>query len=436
MKKTMKRILGMTLAALMLVAMVAACAPAAPAPPAGGGGAAAGGDGAAAGGGAADAPAGHHGYDINNVDTSDWVRLDMNYATFLPAENAAMNLNWTNQLAVGQELMGEYFDFTLFPLGTLLSQGDSWEGVLAGTAPIAFVDFAITPELLPLTTLWSFPSNNVGGTVAATAAFNEWMNILQPAEFNDVVLLSVQAAAGTTLSTSFRWERMEDLAGRQIGAMPALHPTLTALGAIPVNIPTADVYDAARSGLIEGMFWTIGATVNVGAQTYLPYQWFSQMGTGHYLGVIMNRPFYESLPQTQREFLREVFRRAMWERIVVQQPHRQDVFPPALEALAAGQMEVFTIDPVEHQRMRDTVAYLRDDYVADLIARGVPDAQRAADLLDEMTDKWRGWYTMEKFMTPFLAAMEGDHQRFIDDPSLMTPPPLPEVYGWTPSADR
>lgn|GEM_PF-4074954 len=424
-----RRIVCLTLAVLMLMTtmLVTAC---------GNGGGSASENAASTDGGEVVGDRPHHGYDINNVDTSDWVVLDLNYATFLAADNPSMNMNWTNQLRRAQEMMPGYFDFTLFHSGTLLTQGDTWEGIISGVADIGFVDLGTVPELLPLTSLWAFPSTNVGTAAAGSAAFNEWVNILQPAEFNDVVILSVQAASGNAFNTGHEINRLEDLAGRQISGTPALHPKISALGAVPLSIPTADVYEAARTGLIDGIVWTVSANVLTGAYTYLDHAFFTHMGVANYQAIVMNRDLYERLPRTQREFIREAFRQAFWEYILPVLPRTVEFHVPTLEVIQSGDFRLSVISPEEHQRMFEAVGHLREEYVQELEARGVADARRAVELIDELTEKWREWYSVDRFLAPFYAAQEGRLQEYIDDPSRHAIPPLLEIYGYIPLERR
>ena len=420
--------IGLFLAAAMLLSL-AACSGGTPAPAPDAGSSAA----TPAPAGGTDAPAGQ--FDIGAVDTSDWIQLDLSYATYLPAENPNVNLCFTSYQQKLDELMPGWVTLTIYPSGTLLSQADILEGVKSGVADLGMVDVSSVKELLPVTAMWSCPSTHVGSTASASAALQEWYEILQPEEYDGVVVLHMQANASGQLLTNFDWEDVSQVSGKQIRATAALADTVTALGATPVSIDTSELYEASRSGLIDGAYYTITAAYLQGAHEFLKYGTFMDMGATAY-AYVMNQDVFEQMPESQQVFFMEAFRQAFWELIIPQIPVVMDIYEPCLQAIEDGDLKVKALSDETYEEMFAATAGIRADYIAMLESRGYSNAQEAADLLDQMVEKWNNWYPISKYQEGFFEAAAGRKDEYMAGLADFHVDPSPEITNYIPLADR
>lgn len=111
--------------------------------------------------------------------------------------------------------------------------------------------------------------------------------------------------------------------------------------------------------LIDGAYYTIAASSLIGATEFLNYGTFMGMGTTPY-AYIMNRNLFESLPETQQEFLLEVFKQALWEEIIPNFPAVMDRHQPTLQDIQNGKLIVKRLSEAEYDRMYSAVEYIRD----------------------------------------------------------------------------
>ena len=421
----MKKVVCLLLALVMLFSL-AACgkepaAPATPAEPA---------DPAAP---AEPAAPADHGFDISKVDTSDWVQLELSYATYLAAENPIGALCFESWEAKLEELMPGWIELVIYPSGTLLAQADIFEGVESGVADMGMVDVSSVKELLPVCALWALPGTQATATTSGTAAMQEWVTRVQPAELDNVVVLHAQGNQAGQMVTSFQWDSVDDLAGKQLRATAAFSDIVTSLGATPVSVATSEMYEAARSGLIEGAYYTITANTINGSHEFMKYGTFTNMCTSPYL-YVMNRDTFERMPETQQEFFLEAFEQAFWELIVPKLPEIGDIHEATQRAIEAGDYIVYELPEETLADVHARCEHITADYIA--ANSHVEGMQEAYDVLVEMTTKWNEWFPMEKYTGPFFTSAEKGFDYVLEHLDDYRPDPLPEIYGYIPLDQR
>lgn len=398
----MKKLACVTLVLIMLLAL-AACGPSGSTntPPSSDSPEASSSGGATIG----DISAGDHNFDITKVDTSDWVKMDLSYAGYLPAENPIANLMYTKTVEKIEELMPGWINITLFPSETLLSQADIYEGVISGVTDIGFVDVSIVAELMPVTALWCDPSVTITATSSATAALQEWLQMVELEELSDVVVLQGQTSTWNQMVTNFQWTTVDELSGKQICVTAAFTDLVSALGAVPASISTAELYEAARSGLIDGAYYAITANYLAGAHEFLKYGTVTTLGASPFL-ICMNKDTFNTMPKTQQDFFLEACRQAMWEEIIPDFPAVADFHEESLRAVESGDYIYYDLPEETIEDMRSRVGHLREEYLARYEGQ-YTNIREASDLIDELTAKWNEWYPAERYTLPFEMAMDG-----------------------------
>jgi len=374
-------------------------------------------------------------FDITKVDTSDWEKLDLSYATYLTADNPIGKLctdAWQTKL---DELMPGWVTITIYPSGTLLGQADIFEGVEQGIADLGMVDVSSVKELLPTCALWALPGTHASSTTAGSAAMNEWVNMVAEdlPELENVVVLHAQGNQAGQMVTAFQWDSIDQLKGKQLRATAAFADIVTALGATPVSVATSELYEASRSGLIDGAYYTITANYLQGSNEFLKYGTFTNMCTSPYL-YIMNRDKLESLPETEQAFLKEAFAEAFWELVLPHLPDVGDIHEATQRAIESGDYIVYELPEETLNDLWETCGPITDKYIEE--NSSVPNLKENYDLLVKLTEKWNEWYPMERYVQPFMLSAEKGFDYVLEHIDEFAIDPLPEIYGYVPLDKR
>ena len=235
-----------------------------------------------------------------DMDKSDWVNLNLTYATFLAADAPGQDGIELLQ-AKCDEYMGEgYVNIETFASGTLLGTTEIFDGVVNGVAEMGIVLSSTLTGRLPVTMVADISGFYYASSQAGCRAMRDYLEEVQPEELKDVVVLfpistTPQALCSTTPITS-----MEDIAGKQIRATSSAADAVKSWNAVPVSMDIGEVYEGMRNGLVDGCISSVGAFGNSKFEEVAPYCLVTPFIGSSNL-VVMNRSIYESMPESQRE---------------------------------------------------------------------------------------------------------------------------------------
>ncbi len=155
----------------------------------------------------------------------------------------------------GGRLVIEYY-----PGSQLVGAKDSLDGVLGGVVDIAYTAPLREPSRLALSGVPALPGLK-GGAVAFTAAYWELMQgSLREAELEPlglVPLFAVVTPQYEVMTVSKPIHGMADMAGLKIRTAGGVQEeTATALGAVPVSIPSPETYTALQRGTADGALFS------------------------------------------------------------------------------------------------------------------------------------------------------------------------------------
>ncbi len=235
----------------------------------------------------------------DEVDKSDWLTLNLTYATFLAADAPS-----ADGIALFQEnldkYMGEgYITIETYPNGTLLGVADICEGVENGVADLGFCMMSVVTGKFPVEQVAEIAGPYYASTRAGCAALKEYLDTVQPAEFEKVIPLFPLEQVPMAICSTKPINSIDDLKGLQIRATGYSADAITRWGAVPVSMALSEVYEAMRNGLLDGCISSVGAFGNSMFQevadycTILPYIGYSCI-------LMMNRDTYNSMPESQR----------------------------------------------------------------------------------------------------------------------------------------
>jgi TRAP-type C4-dicarboxylate transport system substrate-binding protein len=342
----------------------------------------------------------------DEVDTSDWIKMDISMATYLPEAESA-KIQWQYIKDSLEEKMPGLVTITEFHNGTLLKQEDMLEGVKSGTADIGYVDFGTVAGAFPLCQIWAYPSIPTASQVGATAAFTEWAYTSKLPEFKDFVFLCGQASGPGSFITTSDYDGVEGLKGKQIRTVGAMQKTIQALGANPISMPTGEVYEAVRNGMLFGAYASFGSLASQNVVEVAKYADMVPMGCQVY-GFVMNKDRFNEMPDSQRIAFMEAWYDAFWNKMIPDWENMQTIMNPTILDAALEAQWTFTAPGTpEYNSYMDKVDSLLDDYVKELDAQGI-DGQAEVDKVLASLDKWcAGWWGFERHIEPYKAASEG-----------------------------
>ncbi|HEY0212087.1 MAG TPA: TRAP transporter substrate-binding protein [Paenirhodobacter sp.] len=143
-----------------------------------------------------------------------------------------------------------------YPAGKLgAGPADQYVRVVQGVADIVWGIPGYTSSQFPLTMLTELPAVQPPGMSGADFLWNGWDAGLLAREFPATVPLALWTAEPAVLIVRGAPVRTPaDLAGRKIRVSSAITARVVeTLGAIPVQMPAGDVYNALQTGLVDGL---------------------------------------------------------------------------------------------------------------------------------------------------------------------------------------
>lgn len=124
---------------------------------------------------------------------------------------------------------------------------------------------------------------------------------------DDVILLNPTSTDPYDIFSTTKVESVEDLKGKKMRVNGKGDvPFVEALGAVPVNMATDEVYEALERDTMDAMFYTsIGA---IGNRFHEPAPYVAKLGANAAPMVpIMNKNFFESLPEDIQQMFEDEF---------------------------------------------------------------------------------------------------------------------------------
>jgi TRAP-type C4-dicarboxylate transport system substrate-binding protein len=286
-----------------------------------------------------------------------------------------------------------------FPGGTLLDASAMYQGIVDRVADIGFAPihytagrFSVT-EVITSTLGW--PSAWVGAHVAM-----EFYSEFQPAEWDDVKMLWLQANEPKVIYTKEPVHTLEDLAGLTIRAPGSAGNIISALGATPAPTPTSEMADAIAKGTIDGAFLpleTLKTFSTAEVVNYITACW--NIGSTDCFYTVMNKDAYaslEALPEAKAIFdevcgkYAEIFA-LMWNSID---------FDGLAYAEGFG-VEVIELSAVEAARWEEAAAPAVETYIQNMVDAGYTEAEVRGwiDFLQERIDYWTALQATYKILS-------------------------------------
>lgn len=199
--------------------------------------------------------------------------------------------------------LGDSISFDYYPAESLVRLVDAFDGVRDRIVDIGMTSAAYEPDRMGLVAAvanmpWNWDLEAFADVYREDDHFYDWVQ-----EFwneNDLQMLSwTNVPAGEILSST-PVHTLEDMNGLLVRSVSSAFPGLRAMGAEPVDIPTAELYTALQRGTVDAATISVNAAVSNAYYEVAPYLVLSNFYTGS-LPVIMNKEVYDGLPDCVRD---------------------------------------------------------------------------------------------------------------------------------------
>jgi TRAP-type C4-dicarboxylate transport system substrate-binding protein len=261
---------------------------------------------------------------------------------------------------------------TYHPGGTLVPMAQTYDAVQGGMADIGYSWFGMTPGRFPLMELFDLPFG-VKTSAAYAMLTKDFVSRFKPKELADTKVLFVISIGPGVIAAKKPITKLEDLKGLKIRTLGGpLVTILKLLGAVPVVIPSVDVYDSGSKGIIDGVQTSFAGLTTFKWAEIFPHTVMnystSSFGTAF---VVMNKDKWNALPpdiqQTIDKTLDEYWVKLgrAWDQSTAKDTR----------TLAAAKYNITELSRSEDERWAKMIAPVYDTYIKEKSAKGVPAAE-------------------------------------------------------------
>ena len=232
--------------------------------------------------------------------------VKLKYSQYFPAthKNSALSGWFCEEI---KKRTNGRVEITHYVGGTLTTAPKMFQGVATGISDFGWASINYNQGRFPVTDALDLPLGRPDGWVAAQVA-DDFFRKFTPKEWESVHVLFLTATGPNILyTTKTAVKTIEDVKGLKIRGIGKIADTLKALGASPVPLEMADVYEAMRRGVLEGVMlpgetlkgWKMGELAK-----YMTASW--RVGTSNTFYAVMNKEKWDSLPADIKKIFDEV----------------------------------------------------------------------------------------------------------------------------------
>jgi len=329
---------------------------------------------------------GNQGDTASAPDNETMKPVTLKFADFFPnthPTSVAMMQHWGKRV---EEVTDGLVKVDYYPAGTLLKNGDIYEGVVSGVADVGHDVSGYNIGRLPVLNAMYVGGIEYKSAKVASYVARDLVNELKPKELEDTQLMFIYGISPGVLMTTKPVRTMEDLKGMQIRASGANVDTLELLGAVPVGITIAESYDSMSKGVVDGALlpaeplkaFKLGEVTKYVTQSSVMYN------TVHW--CTMNKDVWNSFPKDIQDAINEVNEEVfmvateLWDK-------EGGLSQQGLDFAVENGNEIITLSDEENARWKEKLKPLQGEYAKALDAKGI-DGQAVMAKIVELTDKY------------------------------------------------
>ncbi len=264
------------------------------------------------------------------------------------------------------------------PFGNAANQTDQ---VTAGVTDVAWTLNGIPAGRLPRTLIMEFPLIAANSKAASQTLWSMRTSHLAD-DFRDFRVLNLNCTNGLGFAMrEKKVEHIEDLKGLRVRAPSTqVQAMLQHIGAVPVTMPPAQIYESLEKGVIDGATSGYDGVRAFRLENIVKYYNVAQISVTCF-HIVMTQKRYESLPAEARKAIDKTTGDA-WDRALPAIWNKADSLARE-SALAKGVTEI-TVTPETRAKWRAAFKPLIDRQLADLEKQGIANARA---IYDEMVKR-------------------------------------------------
>jgi TRAP-type transport system periplasmic protein len=263
---------------------------------------------------------------------------------------------------------------TIHPGGALAPAPAHYENVVAGAFDIGWTLQGYTPGRFPLSAIVEMPflwSSAQEATRVFWQLFEEVPTLQN--EYRDVKVLATWTHdLGQLYTTSKPVRTLEDLRGLKIRAPgPVQTSMLRALGAVPLNMPAGEMYDALERGVVDGLVTGLSAIKGYRLEQLVKHATLAKFYVATMI-VAMNQQSYKKLSGEDRALLDSLTGKRM---AMLGAKNYDDEADDGLEALKKVKASIYPLTPGETERWKQATNQMSKDWIKEMESKGLPGRQ-------------------------------------------------------------
>jgi len=312
--------------------------------------------------------------------------IKLKFAAFFPVTHKFCGVNQQFCDEIKKRTNGRV-EITHYGGGTLANAPKMFNSVLEGIADFGLAAAALTRGRFPMAEAFDSPMGLPSAWVASHVA-NDTYEKFKPKEWDKVHVTNL-LCVGPVIVISLKKpvNTMEDLRGLKVRSVGRQADAVKALGATPVAMDPADMYESMRRGVLDGAVgpaemlkgWKLGELAK--------YSTIAKgVGNAPLFYIVMNKGKWDSLPDDLKKIFDEVSLEFREKYAVAAQ--ELDIEGIALLKEHGGQ--VISLSDAEAKRWEQAVAPVVTDYKKELVSLGYTQAEADAYLafIKERTAYW------------------------------------------------
>ncbi|MBN1931306.1 MAG: TRAP transporter substrate-binding protein [Desulfobacterales bacterium] len=312
--------------------------------------------------------------------------ISLTYSIFFPPTHGQCQagVSWAQEV---EKRTNGKIKIIVFPGSTLTQANQCFDGVEKGISDIGMSCFAYTRGRFPLMEAIDLPLGYPNGQVATHVA-NEFYEIFQPKELDDVKVLYIHAHGPGLLHTKTPVKTLENLKGMKIRSTGLSAKVAQALGGIPVAMPQGATYEALQKGVVEGTFTPI-ETLKGWRQAEVIQHTTDCFDIGYTTAmfVVMNKKKWNELPKDIQNIIEQI--NAEWINVHGNTWDQVDI-EGRNYTLSRGN-DIIQLSEKENKRWITAVDPIIDDYKKSVAVKGI-DGDEAVLKIRELIQKYSQIY--------------------------------------------
>lgn len=297
--------------------------------------------------------------------------ITLSYATVFPPTHihAKLGKAWAEEV---EKRTDGRVKINYYPGGALLKGDKLYSGVVTGIADIGMSIFVYNRGMFPGMEVIDLPLGFSSGK-QATEIINQFYQKYPPEKLDSEVKTLYLHAHGPGLLHSKKEVRtIEDIKGMKIRGQGATARIIESLGAVPVAMGQAEVYEALQKGVVEGNFspmevldgWKQAEVTKSTTECYA-------IGYSSTFYLVMNKNRWESLPDDIKKIIEEINQ----EWFIKHGEAWDDADVQAKQVTIDKGNKVITLSESEATRWKNAVQPVIDEYIKNADKKGLPGAE-------------------------------------------------------------